>query len=88
MVIVDEDTLRCGPGAEIGMQVMEKAFDFLDAPVKRIGAANVPLVAAYLEQFILPQPQQIADGIAEVLGIEEGLELMGKVTTKGKSHKK
>jgi len=82
-VIVDEDTMRCGPGAEIGMQIMENVFDFLDAPVKRVAAANFPIAGAYLEQFILPQPQNIADAIGEVMGIEERLDLMDKVTAKG-----
>jgi pyruvate/2-oxoglutarate/acetoin dehydrogenase E1 component len=83
VVIVDEDTMRCGPTAEIGMQIMEKAFDYLDAPIKRVAAANFPIAAAYLEQFVLPQPQQIADAIAEVLGIE-GLDLRGSVTAKSR----
>jgi acetoin:2,6-dichlorophenolindophenol oxidoreductase subunit beta len=86
VLIVDEDTLRCGPGAEIGMQIVEKAFECLDAPVKRIGAANLPIAAGYLERFILPQPRQIADGIAEVLGIGEGIDLGDRVRTSGKTH--
>lgn len=86
IVIVDEDTLRCGPHAEIGMLIMEEAFDYLDAPVKRIGAANYPIAAGYLEQFILPNPQQIVDGILEVLGVEEVFDLAGRVATSGKSH--
>jgi pyruvate dehydrogenase E1 component beta subunit len=87
VVIVDEDTMRCGPGAEIGMQIVEKAFDFLDAPIKRVAAANFPIPGAYLEQFVLPQPQQIADGITEVLGIKEGLDLKGRVVTKGRDRR-
>lgn len=84
VVIVDEDTMRCGPGAEIGIQIMEKAFDFLDAPIKRVASANYPIAGAYMEQFILPQPQHIANGIAEVLDIKEGLDLMGKVMPRGR----
>lgn len=83
VVIVDEDTLRCGVGAEIGMQIIENAFDYLDAPIKRVGAANFPIAGGTLEQYILPQPQDIADAIAEVLGIEGGLDLMGKIKAKG-----
>jgi pyruvate dehydrogenase E1 component beta subunit len=82
-VIVDEDTLRCGPGAEIGMQIMENAFDYLDAPVKRVGAKNFPIAGGILEQFILPQPQDIADAIGEVLGAEDRLDLKGRVVAKG-----
>jgi acetoin:2,6-dichlorophenolindophenol oxidoreductase subunit beta len=78
-VIVDEDTLRCGLGAEVGMQIMEKAFDELDAPVKRVGAKNYPIAGGYLEQFILPQPQEIADAIGEVMGATRRLDLKERV---------
>jgi pyruvate dehydrogenase E1 component beta subunit len=84
LVIVDEDTLRCGPGAEIGMQIMESAFDYLDAPIKRIGAANLPIAAAYLEKFILPQPQQIANAILECLNIKETLNLENRIQVRGR----
>jgi acetoin:2,6-dichlorophenolindophenol oxidoreductase subunit beta len=82
-VIVDEDTLRCGPHAEIMAQLMEKAFDYLDAPIKRVGAKNYPIAGAYLEQFILPQPQDIADVIGDVLGMTERIDLKGSIKTKG-----
>jgi pyruvate dehydrogenase E1 component beta subunit len=73
VVIVDEDTLRCGVGAEIGMQIMEKAFDDLDAPIQRVAAANLPIPGGLLERYVLPQPQGIADAIRAVLGIKERL---------------
>lgn len=63
LVIVDEDTERCGVGAEIGMQVMENAFDSLDAPIKRVCAANMPIAAGFLEEHVLPNPQQIVAAI-------------------------
>jgi len=68
VVIADEDTLRCGVGAEIGMQIMERAFDSLDAPIQRVGAANLPIAGAYLEQYVLPQPKDIAAAIEAVTG--------------------
>jgi pyruvate dehydrogenase E1 component beta subunit len=83
LVIVDEDTSRCSAAAEIGMLVMENAFDYLDAPVRRVAAANYPIPGGYLEQFVLPQPQQMADAIADVLGRKGGLDLQGKVVAKG-----
>lgn len=73
VVIVDEDVLRCGVTGEIGMQIVERAFDFLDAPIQRVAAANLPIAADFLEQYILPQPQDIADAIGRVLGIKERL---------------
>jgi len=82
LIIVDEDTMRCGPGAEIGMQVMENAFDYLDAPIKRVGAKNYPIPGAYMEQFVMPQPQEIANAMAEVLAMEDGVDLAGRVKVK------
>ena len=66
VVIVDEDTLRCGVSAEIGMQIIEKAFDSLDAPIQRVGTANYPIAGAYMEQYILPQPKDIVAAIEAV----------------------
>jgi len=67
-VIVDEDTKRCGVGAEIGMQIMENAFDSLDAPIQRVAAANMPIAGAFMEQYILPQPKDIVAAIEAVMG--------------------
>jgi len=67
VVIVDEDTERCGVGAEIGMQIMEKGFDYLDAPVKRVCAANYPIAGGYMEDYVLPQPQQVLEAIESMM---------------------
>ena len=66
VVIVDEDVSRCGVTSEIGMQIMERAFDYLDAPVQRVAAANLPIPAGVLEQYVLPQPQDIVQAIAQI----------------------
>jgi pyruvate dehydrogenase E1 component beta subunit len=68
VVVVDEDTTRCGVGAEIGMQIMENAFDSLDAPIQRVGAANLPIAGGYMEQYVLPQPKDIRAAIEAVMG--------------------
>ena len=68
VVIVDEDTLRCSVSAEIGMQIMERAFDSLDAPIKRVGAANLPIAGGYMEEYVLPQPKDIVEAIEAVTG--------------------
>ena len=67
VVIVDEDTKRCSVSAEIGMQIMEKAFDSLDAPIQRVGAANLPIAGGYMEQYVLPQPKDIVNAIEAVM---------------------
>jgi pyruvate dehydrogenase E1 component beta subunit len=66
-VIVDEDQMSCGPGAEIGMRIMENAFDALNAPIKRIGVPYCPIPGPALEPYVLPQPAGIAAAIEEVL---------------------
>jgi len=68
VVIVDEDVGRCGPSAEIGMQIMEKAFDDLDAPVQRVACKNYPIPSGYLEDAVLPQPEWIKAAIEGVMG--------------------
>ncbi|MGB6837568.1 MAG: alpha-ketoacid dehydrogenase subunit beta [Dehalococcoidia bacterium] len=67
VVIVDEDTKRCGVGAEIGMQIMENVFDSLDAPIQRVAAANLPIAGGYMEQYVLPQPKDIVAAIEAVM---------------------
>jgi len=68
VVIVDEDVARCGPSAEIGMQIMERAFDYLDAPVARVACKNYPIPGGYLEDAVLPQPEWIKEAIENVMG--------------------
>jgi pyruvate/2-oxoglutarate/acetoin dehydrogenase E1 component len=72
-VIVDEDTLRCGVTGEIVAQIMEKVFDYLDAPIQRVASANLPMPSLFMEKYVLPQPQKIADAIRAVLAIKEDL---------------
>jgi acetoin:2,6-dichlorophenolindophenol oxidoreductase subunit beta len=68
LVIVDEDTERCGFAAELGFQVMEKAFDLLDAPIKRVCSPNYPIPGGYLEAAYLPNPEKLSAAIQEVVG--------------------
>jgi pyruvate/2-oxoglutarate/acetoin dehydrogenase E1 component len=67
LVVVDEDTERCGFGAELSALVMEKGFDFLDAPVARVCAANSPIPGGYMEQYVLPSPAKIKAAIEQVM---------------------
>jgi len=68
VVLVEEDMLRCGASAEIAVQIMENAFDSLDAPIVRVGAANVPIAGGFAEDFVLPQKKDIPAAIEKVLG--------------------
>jgi pyruvate/2-oxoglutarate/acetoin dehydrogenase E1 component len=68
VVIVEEDTKTAGTGAEIGMTIIENCFDYLDAPVKRIAGADVPMPKApNLEKIAIPSPESIAEGIREIM---------------------
>lgn len=67
VLVVDEDYITCGVGGEIAMQIMEHAFDWLDGPVKRIGAKGwIP--ATSVDKLVLPMPQEIADAITDLVG--------------------
>ncbi len=67
VIIADEDTKRCGVTGEIGMQIMEHAFDYLDAPIKRVAAANMPIPGGIVEEFALPQSADIKAAVESVM---------------------
>jgi len=61
-VTVEEGWPQSGVGAEIAAQIMDRAFDYLDAPVKRVTGKDLPMpYAANLEKLALPS---VADVIA------------------------
>ena len=67
LVSVEEGWPFAGIGSELAAQMMELAFDWLDAPVKRVHGLDVPLpYAANLEKLALPQPDNIVEAAREV----------------------
>ncbi|MCB1529875.1 MAG: pyruvate dehydrogenase complex E1 component subunit beta [Rhodospirillales bacterium] len=67
IVSCEEGWPFAGVGSEIAALIGEHAFDYLDAPLKRVCAADVPLpYAANLEQLALPQAAQIVHAAKEV----------------------
>jgi pyruvate dehydrogenase E1 component beta subunit len=68
VVIADEDTKTCGVTGEIGMQIVENAFDSLDAPPERVAMPDVPIPGGALESQIAPQPHDIRAAIEKVMG--------------------
>lgn len=67
-VVVHEAVRFCGLGAEIAATIADEAFDFLDAPVKRVGAPFSPVpFAPLLEQLYLPNQQHILDAVHEIM---------------------
>jgi len=68
-VVVHEAVKRGGYGAELAAQIGEDLFDSLDAPVKRVAGLNVvPPFSPALEDFIYPNPGDIAAAVRETLG--------------------
>jgi pyruvate dehydrogenase E1 component beta subunit len=62
LVTVEEGWPYAGIGAEVAMQVIEAAFDDLDAPPIRVHGADVPMpYAANLEKLALPRLEQVVD---------------------------
>jgi pyruvate dehydrogenase E1 component beta subunit len=67
VVIAEESHPFCGVAAEISQQINERAFDYLDAPVKRISGADAPMpYAKNLEDLAVPTADQIVAAIREV----------------------
>ncbi len=64
VIIAHEAHLRSGPGAEIAAVLAEEAVEYLDGPVIRIGAKNVPLpYSPVLENFVLPGTEDIVAAV-------------------------
>ncbi len=67
-VVVEEGWRSFGVGAEVASRLSEEAFDYLDAPVKRVAQDEVPLpYNRELEQQALPQVEDILKTVREVL---------------------
>jgi len=69
-VVAQEAVNNCGLGAEIAASIHERAFDFLDAPVKRVGAPFSPVpFAPALENAWLPGKQEIIAAVEELVPV-------------------
>jgi len=67
-VVLEDDWLTYGVGAEIAATIQEGAFDYLDAPVRRVAAAEIPLpYAKPLELAALPAAADLSKVIGEIL---------------------
>jgi len=64
VLIVHEDTLTGGIGAEIAAMIATDAFEFLDAPVRRVASLDTPVpYAPTLEEYFLPNADKVADAV-------------------------
>jgi pyruvate dehydrogenase E1 component beta subunit len=67
-VIIEEDWYSYGVGAELAATIQEGAFDYLDAPIRRVAQAEVPLpYAKVMEQAALPKAQSLVEAIKATL---------------------
>jgi pyruvate dehydrogenase E1 component beta subunit len=67
-VIVEEGWRSFGVGAEIAARLYEQAFDYVDAPIRRVAQKEVPLpYNRALEQLALPQVEDVIKAVKEVL---------------------
>ncbi|MGH3004672.1 MAG: alpha-ketoacid dehydrogenase subunit beta [Gaiellaceae bacterium] len=63
-VVAHEAVVRMGFGAEVTAVVQEKAFDYLDAPIERVGSKFVPLpFAPIMEEFVIPHKADVLAAI-------------------------
>jgi pyruvate dehydrogenase E1 component beta subunit len=68
IVTVEEGWPFAGIGAEVNMQVIEQAFDWLDAPPMRVHGLDVPLpYAANLEKLALPHPEWVVAAVKKII---------------------
>jgi pyruvate dehydrogenase E1 component beta subunit len=66
-VTVEEGWQQSGVGAEIAARIMERAFDYLDAPVARVSGKEVPMpYAANLEKLALPSVAEVVEAAKAV----------------------
>ena len=68
-VVAHEAVARMGFGAEIAAVVQEKAFDWLDAPIERVGARFTPLpFAPVMEEYVVPHSADVLAAIRRTVG--------------------
>jgi pyruvate/2-oxoglutarate/acetoin dehydrogenase E1 component len=71
VVVAHEAVTRMGFGAEVAAVLQYKAFDYLDAPIERVGAKFAPLAfAPVMEQFIIPHAADVLAAIKRTVGKE------------------
>jgi pyruvate/2-oxoglutarate/acetoin dehydrogenase E1 component len=67
VVIVHEAPVRGGWGGEMAAIIADQAFDYLDAPIKRVGAKNAPVpFPGALEEYVLPSEADIEAAIRSI----------------------
>src|SRR6476646_909811 len=72
-VVAHEAIVRMGFGAEVAAVIQYHAFDWLDAPIERVGAKFTPLpFAPVMEEFIVPHASDVLEAIRRTVGRNDG----------------
>ncbi len=67
LLVLHEAPVRCGFGAEIVRQVVQEAFDYLDAPPRVLGGRNTPIpFSPVLEDVCVPRKEEVVEVIEEL----------------------
>ena len=67
-VLVEESKPFCGVGAQIAATIQDQAFDYLDAPIKRVSAIDAPQIYSMpLEKIQIPDSQRVVKKVMEIL---------------------
>jgi len=70
-VVAHEAVVRMGWGAEVAALVQEQVFDYLDAPIQRVGAKFCPIpFAPVMEQYVVPHAEDVLAAIRRTVGRE------------------
>ncbi len=68
LVIVHEDTLTGGWGAEVAARAADECLSYLEAPVKRVATLDVPMPCApILENAVLPSTARVVAAVRQVM---------------------
>jgi pyruvate dehydrogenase E1 component beta subunit len=68
-VVAHEAVTRMGFGAEVTAVLQHQAFDYLDAPIERVGAKFTPLAfAPVMEQYVIPHAEDVLAAIKRTVG--------------------
>ena len=68
LVLVTEETKTLASTSEVAALVQEEAFDWLDAPIKRVNAPDTPVpFSPPLENFFIPDEKRIAEAVREIV---------------------
>ena len=69
LIVATEECERAGVNGEIAFRVMEEAFDYLDAPIARVAAANVPVpFSPTLEEYMMPKTEDVVEAARRLVG--------------------